>query len=143
MAIPKYSAEQKLAIIEKVLQSRNEGSNVADACQSQGIHPSTFYRWMERLNGTGERYREALAPRSRRPKTLARETPQSLREQVIALATSGEFSSARAITEHLRRTNNVTITCSTTIKLLEQAGLYGYINIRRRGKTIKKRGLLI
>mgnify|MGYP001242534145 CR=1 FL=1 len=139
----KHSPDQKLAIIGKVLKARHDGSKVVDACRAQGIHHSTFYRWMARLKNTGDKHLEALRPKSRRPKRLARQTPQSVRNEVIALARKGEFKSANAITTYLRKKKSFSITCATTIMILEDAGLYGYIKINRRGKTIKKRGLSI
>lgn len=102
MTNPKHSPEEKLAIIDEVLKARHDGSKVVDACRAQRIHHSTFYRWMARLKNTGYKHLEALCSKSRRPKRLARQTPQSVRNEVIALARKGELKSANSITTYLR-----------------------------------------
>lgn len=85
---------------------------------------------------------DALEPRSRRPKKLARQTPKPVQDRVIALARTREFTSAHAIAKRLREQGEK-ITASSVIQILEREGLYGYVPIKdKTGRVVaKKSGL--
>ncbi len=138
------SATEKLAIVKRILEARAAGRETESACRAEGIHQATFYRWLARLKQAEDSHTAALSPKSRRPKTLARLTPQSLRHEVISLARGGSFQSANQITEALRRSGHRT-TCSTVINILEEEGLFGIIEKKdRKGNVVgKKRGLVL
>jgi hypothetical protein len=79
---------------------------------------------------------------SRAPKHNARTTSEDIRQEVVSLCTSGNYSSAKAIADDMR-TGGSRITTKTVIDILEQAGLYGWkVVIGRDGQARKIRGIL-
>lgn len=125
----------------RVMELEDEGQDKTEACAHLGLSRSSFYRWRlqvaEALNGNPEK----LLPKSRRPKVLARSTPVEIRQKIIEMASSGGFKSANAIAKALA--DERVIHAGTVIKILEEAGLYGVIEVRDpEGRlTLKKSGI--
>src|SRR5690554_4957649 len=97
------------------LEARSNGSSVDDACRVSGISRSSYFRWQNMLKNHCESNRleesldcalehldEALAPRSKRPKNLARKISQIKRDEIVQEAKSGRHNSGLSVTNALR-----------------------------------------
>lgn len=138
-----FSVELKRKVIEEIQLLRKEGFTATNACSQVGVSRSQYYRWLAEYRKVLKGDINAMQPKSRRPKRLARQTSSSMRQQVLQLARSRKFSSANAISNKLRE-QGYKITTKTVISILEGEGLYGWIVIRdEAGKLLtKKRGLI-
>lgn len=134
---------RRLRILFQIGRLRSEGFTVMEACAEAGVHHSQYYRWkkMERAEAKGSK--EAWKPKSKRPKRLARMTPDGVRERTISLACSGRYRSANAIAKAMSEELGRSIHAATVIDILEREGLYGMIEVRSEDGRIlrRKRGL--
>ncbi|MEA1080857.1 transposase [Marinobacter qingdaonensis] len=140
------SNREKARIIRKVGELvHEEHFTVLEACQVAGVHHSQYYRWkkLEEAEASGDR--DAWKPRSKRPKRLARKTPESVRERVVSLARSGDFGSANSIAKTISAEIGRSIHAATVISILEKEGLYGFTDVKAEDGSFlrKKRGLKI
>lgn len=138
-----FNADMKQKAIQEVFELQAAGFTIQAACRKAGISRSQYYRWCLDYRRVLKGEKAALEPKSRRPKRLARKTPEHLCRSVIELATSGQFLSAHAIAQELLGCGSK-ITTKTVIAILERENLYGWITRRdEAGKLLmKKRGLL-
>ncbi len=49
----RLSLEQKLFIIESIIDIKKSGKTITDGCKEMGIHPCTFARWKALLQDEG------------------------------------------------------------------------------------------
>ncbi len=115
------------------------------ACEEVGIHPSQYYRWKKLADAEEAGNQNAWKPKSKRPKRLARQTPDFVRSKVISLASSSQYRSANEIALAVRSEMGNRIHTATVIKILEEEGMYGVIVERAEdGRFLrKKRGLKV
>jgi len=138
-----FDFEGKKNLVLKVRRLKADGCHsVRSACEHVGIASSQYYRWREQLDRYNRGDKNALSAMSRAPKHNARTTSEDIRQEVVSLCTSGNYSSAKAIADDMR-TGGSRITTKTVIDILEQAGLYGWkVVIGRDGQARKIRGIL-
>lgn len=137
-----FDSETKQRKVEEVGEFRLEGYSISESCSRARISRNQFYLWRKQY----ERYiggdAGAMEPKPRRPKHLARLTPEIIRQRIIELARSGKFRSAHAIAQELRREGS-RIHTATVIEVLESKKLYGMVFQRNSaGRMVKKRGLI-
>ena len=136
---------RRLRILFQIERLRGEGCTVMEACAKAGVHHSQYYRWkkMERAEAKGNK--EAWKPKSKRPKRLARMTPDSVRERIISVARSGRYRSANAIAKVMTEELGRPIHAATVIDILEREGLYGTNEVHSEdGQLLReKRGLRV
>jgi len=140
------SNREKARVIRKVGELvHEEHYTVLEACQVAGVHHSQYYRWKKLEDAEADGDVNAWTPRSKRPKRLARKTPDSVRERVVSLARSGDFRSANSIAKTVSDEIGRCIHAATVISILEKEGLYGFIDIKAEDGSFlrKKRGLKI
>jgi len=133
-----YNQSEKLKIIKEV-KGRRSGRSIEDACEDQGINKSQYFRWKNAFELEGP---SGLAPKSRRPKTLARKLPSKMRKLIIEDAKSGQFQSPAEITRNLK-SRGFKISNKTVGKTLTSAGMYGFIYDPKTGKRKGKRKYII
>lgn len=68
--------------IEILMAPNRHDLTVTEVCQRYGISRETFYLQRRRYRADGL---AGLEPRSRRPKTSPRQTPEQVEDQVVAL----------------------------------------------------------
>jgi transposase-like protein len=137
-----FSASEKEKLVFKLAEVIElEGQQVSGACMRAGITPKQYYQWKELLRKGGS---AALQPKSKRPKTFGNQISESIRQQVISEAQSGRHDSANQIKIYLESCD-VKVSSPTVIKILEDANLYGFVNVRDKdGKLVtKRRGFLL
>lgn len=118
------------------LEARKNGSSVNEACKKSGISRSSYFRWQnmlkeyrrdiggeKSLDWTFENLDEALAPRSKRPKKLARKTSQYKRDKILEEAKSGGHNSGLSVAVSLRK-EGIAISTKTVISVLREEGFY-------------------
>lgn len=133
-----FSPEEKLRLINRI-HARRGSTSVSDACANVGIKRNDYYRWQRAFANGGK---EAFVEKSRKPKKLARATPDTIKSKIRAMAKSGEYANPTRICEHLRAAGS-RITPKTVISILEDAGLYGFISkTRKNGRVIRRKGIL-
>ena len=139
-----YSAQEKARVVEEVWMAVETGAlSVGEACECAGIHRSQYYRWRKQVERYEAGETDALAPKSRKPRTFGRATPREVRDKVVAKARSGQFSSANAIAGQMKREGSA-IHPGTVTEILEEEGLYGSVKVTQAdGSVRKKRGLLV
>ena len=71
----KYSRSQPIESKLAWFRCREEGMPVSKICELFGVSRKTYYKWCKRYKEEGL---EGLSERSRRPKRLARLTPESI-----------------------------------------------------------------
>lgn len=134
----RHSPESKLRAIKRI-QARRGGTSVSEACERVGIRRDDYYRWLRALNRDGK---DAFAEKSRRPKKMARVTPEAVKAQVKAMARSGRYANPNRICEAMRAKGS-RITTKTVIGILEDAGLYEFkTQTRIDGHVIKRKVML-
>lgn len=118
---------------------------VLDACKEVGIHHSQYYRWKKLQDAEAKGDKDAWKRKSRRPKRLARKTPEPVRERILAMARSGHYRSANAVAKAMSEELGRSIYVATVIDILESEGLYGMIEVRSEDGHIlqRKRGLKV
>lgn len=110
------------------------------ACAHLKISPKQYYEWKRLLEAGGE---AALEPKSRRPTRYGNQLNDEIRQKVVSEAKSGNHKSANQLKLNLE-TRGVRVSLPTVIEILEEAGLYGFIEIRDRdGRLVKRRRGLI
>lgn len=116
-----------------------------DACKEVGIHHSQYYRWKKLADAEADGDVNAWKPRSKRPKRLARKTPDNIRDKVVRLARSGNFKSANSIAKAMKEETGCSIHAATVISILESEGLYGVREVTAEdGRLLRKtRGLKV
>ncbi|MBV2131857.1 transposase [Pseudomonas sp. MAP12] len=137
-----YSPQVKKRLVLEVVALEDEGLNTAEACVRLGLSRANFYRWRGLIAETIKGGAGKIAPKSKRPKILARQTPNEFKNRIVEMALSGIFKSANAISKELH--NERVIHPGTVIKILEEAGLYGVQEVRdSKGDLVKKkRGII-
>lgn len=117
--------------------------SVMDACKEVGVHHSQYYRWKKLEDDESKGDKDAWKRKSRRPKRLARKTPEIVCERILTLARSGRYQSANAIAKAMSEELGRSIHAATVIDMLEREGLYGMIEVRSEDGRIlrRKRGL--
>ncbi len=118
---------------------------VLDACKEVGIHHSQYYRWKKLQDAEAKGDKDAWKQKSRRPKRLARKTPDYVRERIIAMARSGHYRSANAVAKAMSEELGRSMHAATVIDILESEGLYGKIEVRSEDGRIlrRKKGLKV
>lgn len=118
---------------------------VMDACKEVGVHHSQYYRWKRLEDAEAKGDKDAWKPKSRRPKRLARKTPETVRKRILTLARSGHYRSANAVAKAMSEELERSIHAATVIDILEREGLYGMIEVRSEDGRIlrRKRGLRV
>lgn len=129
---------QKAQVVWEINDSVDAGSeSVLGACKRVGVDRSTYYRWRERV----ERYEagdpDAIQHRSSRPRKHGRRKPDSIRREVVRLARSGRFRSPTAIARYMTKRGS-RLDPGTAIRILEEAGLYGFVTKQVPGGKGKK-----
>lgn len=82
-------------VAEKILKSILAGSSIGAACGYAGVHPSTFYRWMERGDSSGRRRADAPYRNLRAQVEQARAEAQVRLEALVNKAAEGDWHAAR------------------------------------------------
>ena len=119
---------------------RRESCHVRLACELVGISPKQYYEWKRLLEAGGE---AALEPKSRRPTSYGNQVNDATRQKVVSEAKSGNHKSPNQLKLGLK-TRGVRISLPTIIEILEEADLYGFIEVRDGdGKLVKRRRGLI
>lgn len=137
-----YSPQEKQRLVLDVIALEDEGLDKTEACARLGISRANFYRWRRQVAEAIKGNTDSLRPKSRCPKVLARSTPIEIRQKIVEMASSGKFKSANAIAKALA--DERAIHAGTVIKILEEAGLYGVIEVRdSEGRLIKKKSGII
>ena len=75
-----YSRSQPLESKVAWFRCREEGMTVVKICELFGMSRKTYYKWYKRYKEEGV---EGLSERSRRPKYLARLTPEPVAARVL------------------------------------------------------------
>lgn len=138
-----FSAKDKVKLVREVDNLRDAPSDVRYACDLAGINTTQYYRWRKQVARAEAGDKEALEPKSRRPKTYGNKSSDQTRKRVIWEAQSGHHRTANKLKEYLASCG-VKISLPTVLKILKKAGLYGVEEIRDdEGRLIRKsRGLL-
>jgi transposase InsO family protein len=103
-----------------------EGCSVSELAAAHGVHRSWIYKLLARYRAGGY---DALAPRSRRPRSCKHETPAALIEAIVALRrelqADGHDAGAATIAYHLaQETNGMPVPSISTIwRILKREGL--------------------
>lgn len=118
------------------LDEVSNGSTVDSACKKAGISRSSYFRYKNMLkdffsNSEEEQSLEevfesleiALAPRSKRPKKLARKIDKQKRDQIIEEAQSGRHRSGWSVVNSLRG-KGINISDKIVISVLREEGIY-------------------
>lgn len=118
------------------LDEVSNGSTVDSACKKAGISRSSYFRYKNMLkdffnNSEEEQSLEevfesleiALAPRSKRPKKLARKIDKQKRDQIIEEAQSGRHRSGWSVANSLRG-KGINISDKIVISVLREEGIY-------------------
>lgn len=136
---------RRLRILFQIGRLRSEGCTVMEACAKAGVHHSQYYRWKKMEEAEAKGNKEAWKPKSKRPKRLARKTPDGIREQIINLARSGRYRSGNAIAKVMSEELGRPIHAATVIDILVREGLYGMNEVRSEDGQLlrKKRGLRV
>jgi len=118
---------------------------ILDACKEVGVHPSQYYRWKKLQDAEAKGDKDAWKGKSRRPKRLARKTPEPVCDRILTLARSGHYRSANAVAKAMSEELGRFIHDATVINILESEGLYGTIEVRSEdGRVLRrKRGLKV
>src|SRR5690554_5367318 len=98
------------------LESRKNGNSVDEACKMSGISRSSYFRWQnmlkeycqdrggdESLDWAFDNLDVVLAPRSKRPKNLARKIGQEKIDKILEEARSGGHRSGLSVANSLRK----------------------------------------
>ncbi|MGE3812415.1 MAG: helix-turn-helix domain-containing protein [Candidatus Nanopelagicales bacterium] len=100
-----------------------EGRSPAEVAASYGVSRSWVYELLARYRAEGD---TALEPRSRRPRTNPRATPQPVVDLVLALRdqldNDGLDAGAHTLAWHLREHHATTVSVSTIWRILHRAG---------------------
>ena len=118
------------------LDEVSNGSTVDSACKKADISRSSYFRYKNMLkdffsNSEEEQSLEevfesleiALAPRSKRPKKLARKIGQDKRDNILEEARSGDHSSGLSVANSLRE-KGMAISTKKVISVLREEGVY-------------------
>ena len=129
-----FTVKDKITAVLHVNFLRTFGSGVRDACKTLGISPKQYYAWRKALDSD----ETLLEPKSKKPVNSPKKADEKTRELVIEAACSGKFRSAKKVKEYLASLD-VMISIPTIIKVLEENGLYGFVQSRNLdGKLLKK-----
>lgn len=96
-------------LVKRVTQ---EGLRPREAAQAAGVSPRTVYKWLKRYKEEGP---EGLENRSSRPRHCPRQTPEAIKEQIVALRR--ERKTYRHISQYVGTSH------STVARVLTQMGL--------------------
>jgi transposase len=121
----KYSRSQPLESKLAWFRCREEGMSVWKVCELFGMSRKTYYKWRKRYEEEGV---EGLSERSRRPKRLARLTPEPLAARVIRARRRKGYGPL-LLAWYLRKHGGVALSPNGVYGVLKRAGL-----IRRRRK---------
>jgi len=101
-----------------------EGRSVSELAVAHGVHRSWIYKLLARYREGGS---EALAPRSRRPRSCRHETSPALVERIVKLraelAAQGHDAGAQTIAYHLAQSQKDIPSLSTIWRILRREGL--------------------
>ncbi|MGR2740720.1 transposase [Billgrantia sp. Q4P2] len=140
----RFSAIAKQRNVEEINRLIRSGLSMRQACLKVGIHPNQFQKWKVQLEAYKNGDSAALEEKSKRPKKLARKTSEEDVQIIINLARSGLYNSAHAITQEAIKILGRPITTGTVIRILEESGDYGIIEVKGNdGRTIKRKAGLI
>jgi transposase InsO family protein len=101
-----------------------EGRSVAELAAAHGVHRSWIYKLLARYRAGGL---EALAPRSRRPRSCKHETSGEIVKAIVELRTGlhaqGHDAGAQTIAYHLAQQHRYVPSLSTISRILRREGL--------------------
>ena len=98
--------------LEFVSLASQPGANMRQLCRRFGVSPTTGYKWLERFEkGSGE----ALADRSRRPKSSPRQTTPEIERLVVQLRQHHPAWGARTIRRRLLDLGHKELPAASTI----------------------------
>jgi transposase InsO family protein len=101
-----------------------EGRSVSELAAAHGVHRSWIYKLLARYRVGGY---EALAPRSRRPRSCAHQTPPAAVKAIVALRSElearGHDAGAETIAYHLAQAQTDVPSVSTIWRILRREGL--------------------
>jgi transposase InsO family protein len=101
-----------------------EGRSVAELAAAHGVHRSWIYKLLARYREGGS---EALAPRSRRPRSCPHETPPEVVQAIVvlraALEAEGHDAGAQTIAYHLALQTKDVPSLSSIWRVLRREGL--------------------
>jgi transposase InsO family protein len=101
-----------------------EGRSVSELAAAHGVHRSWIYKLLGRYRAGGY---EALAPRSRRPRSCKHQTPPAIVKAIVRLRSElegqGYDAGAETITYHLAQHNQEVPSVSTIWRILRREGL--------------------
>lgn len=131
-----------MKLVLEVGNLRDAPSDVRYACTLAGINTTQYYRWCKQVARAEAGDKEALEPKSRRPKTYGNTISEQTRKRVICEAQSGHHRTANRLKEYLASCD-VKISLPKVIEILENAGLYGTVEVRNRdGRKVRKSAFL-
>jgi transposase InsO family protein len=101
-----------------------EGRSVSELAAAHGVHRSWIYKLLARYKEGGE---EALAPRSRRPRSCPHKTSQELEQAIVELrhelSEQGHDAGAQTIAHHLAKKFDQVPSVATIWRVLKRSGL--------------------
>lgn len=121
----KYSRSQPIESKLAWFRCREEGMSVSKICELFGISRKTYYKWRKRYRHKGV---QGLSERSRRPKRLARLTPECTAARVIRARRRKGYGPV-LLAWYLRKHGGVALSPNGVYGVLKRAGL-----IRKRRK---------
>ncbi len=128
------SLRWKLACLLRGLERKD----VALACAQFGIHRTTFYRWLGRLQD-GDWNPEAIRPRSRRPHTCPWKISFNLKTRILAYRKEFHYGPHR-IAWHLSR-EGFSVSAHGVYNVLKRGGV-AFRKHREKRQTHRKRYVL-
>lgn len=100
---------------EFVVLAASEGVNMSALCRRFGISPKTGYKWLARYQEAGV---EALADRSRRPRTSPSQTAPDMARAILRLRDRHPAWGARKLDTRLRVLGYRDVPCPSTIQAI-------------------------
>ena len=101
-----------------------EGRSVSELSAMHGVHRSWIYELLARYRAGGY---EALAPRSRRPRTCPHKTAEVIEQAIVelrhALSSDGHDAGAHTIAHHLKKRFDEVPSVTTIWRVLKRSGL--------------------
>lgn len=141
----KASPERRYELVSLIDKHHQDHPHMSlsAACDTYNVPKENYRRWKAVLDAHPEYRKQGIVPdQSRRPKHLARQASEAIKQRVIAEASKPHHTSANSITQQLKD-DGIAIGNGTVIEILEEAGLYGTIyKMNAQGELQSKRGLL-
>lgn len=118
-----------------VIAVREHGMSIAAACREFGVSRQSGYKWLKRYDDGGV---EALASRSRAPKSSPQATPEPVISQIVALRERHPDWGPKKLRAYLRATQSETRwpAASTMGDLLAERGMVESRERRRKAPVL-------